>query len=198
MESPILFLIQAWHPCVFPRRSKVRPIIRASWNEQLSKACYIMLYLLWQWKSYGLIMSYNVLYIDQVWGRGFWGLTIHFPIHLASTWRHTLLLTLAARRKALPASLAILPVFTLTNETSSMAGCKRCRMIYIYIWCPPLYLPFLYFYWYLRRFFCIFWGIFFPNVFSDKFGHCYKHTHIHTHTYIYTYTYRYIYILYNT
>ena len=138
MESPILFLIQAWHPCVFPRRSKVRPIIRASWNEQLSKACYIMLYLLWQWKSYGLIMSYNVLYIDQVWGRGFWGLTIHFPIHLASTWRHTLLLTLAARRKALPASLAILPVFTLTNETSSMAGCKRCRMIYIYMVPPPV------------------------------------------------------------
>jgi hypothetical protein len=40
----ILFLIQARNPCDFPRRSKVRPIRRASWNEQLSKACYIMLY----------------------------------------------------------------------------------------------------------------------------------------------------------
>ena len=193
MESPILFLIQAWHPCVFPRRSKVRPIIRASWNEQLSKACYIMLYLLWQWKSYGLIMSYNVLYIDQVWGRGFWGLTIHFPIHLASTWRHTLLLTLAARRKALPASLAILPVFTLTNETSSMAGCKRCRMIYIYMVPPPSYL------------FCTFTGIY--GVFLAYFGVYFfltffqinldivTNTHTYTHTYIYIHIHTYIYIL---
>ena len=143
----ILFLIQARNPCDFPRRSKVRPIRRASWNEQLSKACYIMLYLLyllWEWKSYSLIVSFSLIHWPVV-RSGFWGLTIHFSklqfLSISqSTWPQpegTLCSWPwqqgAKHRKALPASLAILPVFTLTNETSSMAGCKRCRMIYIYI-----------------------------------------------------------------
>ena len=46
--------------------------------------------------------------------------------------------------------------------------------IYIYIWgAPPWYLPFLYFYWYLRCFFAYF-GIYFLNVFSNPFGHSFE------------------------